>query len=85
MCKLFDDKITYVHRRLWPALVMLAARFPKERLAKSWNEHTPTGAHQSRQIAFPEWVPTETMQWAKQLSVPEAERILSPWLELDGF
>src|SRR2546425_7047435 len=33
VCRLVDGKVTYVHRRLWPALVRLAKRFPKERLA----------------------------------------------------
>ena len=29
VCKLVEGKITYVHRRLWPALVKLASRFPR--------------------------------------------------------
>ena len=82
VCKLVNDKVTYVHRRLWPALVKLAARFPKRRLAKTWNEHTRTGAHRSRQIAFPEWVPSEVMQQVARLSISDAERILAPWLVL---
>lgn len=83
VCKLVDGKVTYVHRRLWPALVRLAARFQKGRLAKTWNEHTRTGAHRSRRIAFPEWVPSEVMQQAARLSIPDAERLLSPWSRLD--
>jgi hypothetical protein len=35
VCKLVEGKITYVHRRLWPALVKLGSRFREERLAKS--------------------------------------------------
>ena len=35
VCKLVDGKVTYVHRRLWPALVRLAARFQKGQLAKT--------------------------------------------------
>ena len=45
VCKLVDGKITYVHRRLWPALVKLASRFPRAQLARVWDEHTPSGAH----------------------------------------
>jgi hypothetical protein len=41
VCKLVDGTVTYIHRRLWPALVKLASRFRKEQLAKVWNEHTP--------------------------------------------
>ncbi len=46
VCKLIGGKITYVHRRLWPALVKLASRLREEQLAKVWNEHTASGAHQ---------------------------------------
>ena len=77
VCKLIDGKVTYVHRRLWPALVKLAPRFRKMQLAKLWEEHTESGAHASRQIAFPEWVPTEVMKQAEALSIAEAEQVLS--------
>jgi hypothetical protein len=56
VCKLIDNKITYVHRRVWPALIKLAPRFGKERLAKVWDEYTRTGAHLSRRVPFPKWV-----------------------------
>ena len=82
VCKLVEGKVTYVHRRLWPALVKLATRFRKAQLVKIWNEHTQTGAHRSRSAAFPEWVPSDVMQEAEQLSANEAEGILSPWLTL---
>jgi hypothetical protein len=82
VCKLIGGKITYVHRRLWPALVKLASRFREEQLAKVWNEHTASGAHQSKQKRFPTWVPSEVMKEAKAMSVAEAESILSQWLEL---
>jgi hypothetical protein len=80
VCKLVEGKITYVHRRLWPALIKLASRFRKEQLAKVWDEHTRSGAHQSRREPFPSWVPSEVMKEAEALSVAEAENILSPWL-----
>lgn len=84
VCKLVDGKVTYVHRRLWPALVKLADCFHKDQLAKVWSEHTPSGAHRSRRALFPAWVPSEVRREAKALSVPEAEAILSPWLGLGG-
>jgi hypothetical protein len=80
VCKLINDKVTYVHRRLWPALVKLAPRFRKSQLAKVWDEHTETGAHVSRQIAFPEWVPSEVLREAQALSIAEAEQLLSAFL-----
>ena len=84
VCKLVDGKVTFVHRRLWPAIVKLSSRFRKDQLAKVWNEHTPTGAHRSRRVPFPEWVPGEVMRHAERLSIPEAEQILSPWPGLGG-
>jgi hypothetical protein len=84
VCKLVGGKVTYIHRRLWPALVKLAARFRKEELAKVWNEHTRTGAHRARTLPFPEWVPGAVMRHAARLSIGEAELILSPWPVLGG-
>src|SRR2546425_2371584 len=81
-CKLLDGKITYVHRRLWPALVKLAPRFSRAQLAKVWNEHTPGGTHRARRKAFPTWVPREVRREAEALTVSEAERLLSPVLSL---
>lgn len=77
VCRLVDARITYVHRRVWPALVKLAGRFPREHLAKVWNEHTPSGKHRSRRQAFPEWVPQDVLKQAGRLPLAEAESLLS--------
>ena len=82
VCKLVDGKVSYVHRRLWPALVKLASRFRKDQLARVWDEHTSTGAHRSRREAFPAWVPADVLKESRALSVSEAETILAPWLGL---
>ena len=82
VCKLAGGKVTFVHRRLWPALVRLADRFQPQQLAKVWNEHTTTGAHRLRSVAFPEWVPAEVLRAAQRLSSAKAEQTLSPWLAL---
>ena len=79
VCKLVEGKITHVHRRVWPALIKLASRFRKEQLAKVWDEHTRSGAHQSKREPFPNWVPSEVMKKAEALFVAEAENILSRW------
>jgi hypothetical protein len=76
VCKLVDGKVTYVHRRLWPALVKLASRLGRARLSKVWNEHSDSGAHISRQISFPSWVPAEVAAEAKRLTVEEATAAL---------
>ena len=61
VCRLVDGKVTYVHRRLWPALVRLAPRLGRARLAQVRNEHTASGAHRVRRQAFPRWVPREVL------------------------
>jgi len=77
VCKLIDGKVTYVHRRLWPALVKLAARLPQDRLAKIWEEHTETGAHRSRSLPFPDWVPASVAKDAERLAEEAAEALLA--------
>jgi hypothetical protein len=70
--RLFNGKITLVHRRVWPALVRAAERFPVARLAAIEEQHTASGAHLSIEIPFPEWVPPEDVAAAAKLSVEEA-------------
>jgi hypothetical protein len=84
VCKLVEGKVTFVHRRLWAPLVRLASRFEKARLAKIWEEHTPSGAHRARRLAFPAWVPADVRREAARLTMAEAERRLSPWPWLAG-
>ena len=43
VCRLVNGKQTLLHRRVWPAVVRLADRLPKERLASVRQEHTPRG------------------------------------------
>jgi hypothetical protein len=79
VCRLIDGKITYVHRRLWPAVVRLAKHFEKDRLASIREEHTSTGAHKLHTVPFPQWVPADITAAAKALSDSEAERQLGEW------
>jgi hypothetical protein len=53
--RLVNGKVRLIHRRLWPALLRIADRFPKERLAAVDEEHTASGAHRTIEIPFPEW------------------------------
>lgn len=72
VCRLIDGKITYVHRQLWPALVSLAGRFSKQRLAAVKEVHTPAGKHQLLVTPFPDWVPNEILRAAHKLTAQEA-------------
>jgi hypothetical protein len=70
--RLVEGRVTLVHRRIWPALVRVADRFPPERLAAVEEQHTASGAHRNVEVAFPGWVPPEDMAAAELLSVDEA-------------
>jgi hypothetical protein len=80
VCRLLDGKITLVHRRLWPALVRLSKRFTPAQLAQVREEHTPSGRHVSREIAFPRWVPVEVAKQAKSIDEQEALAAFGPSL-----
>jgi hypothetical protein len=80
VCRLADGKITYVHQRLWPAIVRLASFLDKKTLAALREEHTPSGAHSLRTIPFARWVPTEVRQVADSISEKEARRQLGEWV-----
>ena len=80
VCRLVDGKITYVHRRLWPALVRLAPRFSKPRLAAVKEVHTPTGKHKVLITPFPKWVPEEIKRDAQKLTENEAASQLAALL-----
>ena len=67
--RLVNGKVTLVHRRLWPALVRIADRFPAKNLAAIHEEHTASGAHRVQAEAFPDWVPNDVLQAAKALLV----------------
>lgn len=79
VCRLVNGKITLVHRRLWPALVRAAARFPPEQIAKVRQEHTASGRHINKEMPFPQWVPAEVMKKANSISEEEAIAALGQW------
>src|SRR5258708_7969976 len=45
VCRLIKGKITFVHRRMWPALVRAAGRLPSDRLSQVREAHTSSGRH----------------------------------------
>jgi hypothetical protein len=67
VCRRVDGTITYVHRRLWAALVRVADRFPRDRLAQVNEKHTASGRHVTEKIAFPDWVSPAVAAEAGQL------------------
>jgi hypothetical protein len=77
VCRLVGGKITYVHRRLWPALVRLAARFRRAHLAAVTEVHTKQGRHVVHVVPFPRWVPADIKRRADKLSEAEAAAALA--------
>ena len=70
--RLVDGKVTLVHRRVWPALVRVADRFPAGRLAAVDEAHTATGAHRTIETPFPEWIPADDVAAAALLTIDDA-------------
>jgi len=77
-CRLVDGKVTFVHRRLWPALVRLAGALDRKRLAWVREEHTSSGAHKVTEVPFPKWVPAQVQAAAARLSEDAARVELGP-------
>ena len=82
VCRLVEGHVTFVHRRLWPALVKMASRFRPDRLAQVREEHTPSGKHVSHAVAYPQWVPREVLEEAQLLTEHQAIELLAAVLNL---
>jgi hypothetical protein len=72
VCRLVGGKVTFVHRRLWPALVRLAGQLPKRGLAAVREEHTARGHHRTVVTPYPRWVPKAVQREARRLTVEQA-------------
>lgn len=84
VCTLSKGRITYIHRRLWPAFVRLAQRFPSGALDRVREVHTASGRHQRQDIGFPDWVPESILAGAKLLPRSEAHVQIQLWLDRYG-
>jgi hypothetical protein len=80
--KLIDGKVTFVHRRVWPALACLAGNgvIAAERAAAIQQEHMPTGEHRNLVTPYPDWVPDDVARTAAALTVEAARAQLGGWL-----
>jgi hypothetical protein len=81
MFRLVDDKVTLVHRRLWPSLVALADELGEKRLAAVSQEHTESGKHRALRVPYPQWVPADVARLAKKVSREAARASLAVLLE----
>lgn len=80
--KLIDGKVTFVHRRVWPALARLAAGgvIDPGRVASIQQEHMPTGEHRNLVTPFPDWVPDDVARASTTLSIDDARAQLGTWV-----
>ena len=72
VCRIVGGRISFVHERLWPALVCAASRFPAKHLARVREVHSESGKHVVEETPFPTWVPAQTGAAAKRLTLPQA-------------
>jgi hypothetical protein len=77
VCRLVAGKVTYVHRRLWPAMVRLAPTIGAGRLASIREVHTPAGAHQVEQTPLRRWVSAAVRAEAAKLTMGQARDAVS--------
>ena len=72
--KLVDGKVTFAHRKTWPALVRLGRDgvIAAEQLASVQQEHMPTGEHRNIVTPFPDWVDAATATAADALTIDKA-------------
>jgi hypothetical protein len=85
LSRLVQGRVTYVHRRLWPALVRLADCFPHERLVAFREIHTSRGQHALEEQPFLEWVPPEIRRAGKKLSEARALAVLASYAAAIGL
>ena len=80
--KLVDGKVTFAHRKIWPALVRLGREgvIAVEQLSSVQQEHMPTGEHRNIVTPFPEWVDDGTAAAAEKLAADKARAQLA-WID----
>jgi hypothetical protein len=77
--KLVDGKVTFAHRKMWPALVRLGhdGVIATEQLSSVQQEHMPTGEHRNIVTPFPDWVDDTTASAAAKLAADKARAQLA--------
>ncbi|HEY6940191.1 hypothetical protein [Dokdonella sp.] len=77
VCRVVDGRVSFVHARLWPALVRLADRFPRERLARLREVHGDDGRHRVEEVTFPNWLDAATLAAGRRLGEAAAREALA--------
>ncbi len=77
VCRFIDGKITFIHRRLWPALVRASGCLRPTQLSQLREEHTSSGRHVAKVVPYPDWVPRATLVEASALTESAAVSMLN--------
>src|SRR6476660_1146432 len=67
VCRLVADKVTFVHRRLWPSLVRARAHVDARSIARIEERHGAAGQHVVVETPFPDWVASDVALEAHEL------------------
>jgi hypothetical protein len=78
VCKLVQGRATFVHRRLWTALVRLAPVKGAHILDRLLDEPQPDGTIKTRTLPFPAWVTLQIKEAARALGEQEARTRMGP-------
>jgi phosphoketolase len=78
VCRLLADKLTLVHRRLWPALAALAPEIAPARLARVTQQHTAAGHHVNTETPFADWLPLDAAEEGRAMPREAALAALGP-------
>src|SRR3989442_5389158 len=79
VCRLVSGKVTYFHRRLWPALAPLERRFGRAALQTVHEVHTASGAHRITLTPFRKRVSRRVLASSARLSPDRALAALGSW------
>jgi len=84
VCRIIGGKVTYVHRHLWPAVVVLSGQFARKNLAAIKEVHTPEGKHKLLITPYPDWVPKECCERLANLTPAWPIQKLAPILDCES-
>src|SRR2546426_2646698 len=79
VCRLVSGKVTYVHRRVWPALARLERRLGRAALQAVHEIHTASGAHRMTLTPFRTRMPRRVLASGAKLSRERALAALGAW------
>src|SRR5262245_16563347 len=79
VCRVVQGKVTFVHRRVLPALVRAASQFSPDRISRVREVHTRSGRHVIKEQRFPAWVPSSVRTAARDMPEGAAIAALGAW------